>query len=203
MASTRDQILTASAEQFRRNGFNGTSVKDITVAAGATMGSLYHFFPGGKEQLTAEVLRTTGAAYLQLFEMIADGASDPGDAVQQFFDGAAAVLVETDFIDICPIGSIAREVASTSEPLRLASNEVFASWLVALAARLRGAGIRPAAARRLATSVVAALEGGFILSRTARDPAPLRAIGTTMRGVVDDAVRAAAVSPRRPTARRR
>ena len=190
MANTRDQILTAAAETFRRSGFNGASVKDITVAAHATMGSLYHFFPGGKEQLTAEVLHTTGAAYLQLFEMIADGASDPGDAVQQFFDGAADVLVETDFIDICPIGGIAREVASTSEPLRQVSNEVFASWQLALASRLRGAGLRAAAARRLATTVVAALEGGFILTRTARDPALLRTIGKAMRSLVDAAVAA-------------
>ncbi len=196
MANTREQILTAAAEIFRRNGFNGTSVKDITVGAHATMGSLYHFFPGGKEQLTVEVLRTTGAAYLQLFELIADDATDPGDAVQKFFDGAAAVLVETDFIDICPIGSIAREVASTSEPLRQASNEVFASWQQALATRLREAGLRPAAGRRLATTVVAALEGGFILTRTARDPAPLRTIGKAMRGLVDDAVAAATIRSR-------
>jgi AcrR family transcriptional regulator len=190
MDGTRNQILTASAEQFRRKGFNGTSVKDITTGAGATMGSLYHFFPGGKEQLTAEVLRTTGAVYLQLFEAIAAEAKDPGRAVQQFFDGAAAVLAETDYIDICPIGSIAREVASTSEALRQPCDEVFVSWQAAFAARLRGAGVRPAVARRLATTVVAALEGGFILARTARDPAPLRAIGTSMRGLVDDAVAA-------------
>jgi AcrR family transcriptional regulator len=196
MANTRDEILTAAAEIFRRNGFNGASVKDITVAAHATMGSLYHFFPGGKEQLTVEVLRTTGAAYLQLFELIADGASDPGDAVRQFFDGAADVLVETDFIDICPIGSIAREVASTSEPLRRVSNEVFASWQLALATRLRVAGLRPAAAGRLATTVVAALEGGFILTRTARDPALLRTIGRAMRGLVDEAITAATISSR-------
>jgi hypothetical protein len=131
-----------------------------------------------------------------LFEMIADDASDPGDAVQQFFDGAAAVLVETDFIDICPIGSIAREVASTSEPLRLVSNEVFTSWRQAMTTRLRAAGLRPAAAGRLATTVVAALEGGFILSRTARDPALLRAIGKAMRDLVDDAIAAATLSSR-------
>jgi AcrR family transcriptional regulator len=188
MYSTRDQILTASAEQFRRKGFNGTSVKDITVAAGATMGSLYHFFPGGKEQLTAEVLHSAGAAYLRLFETIADGAANPGDAVQQFFDGAADVLVETDFIDICPIGSIAREVASTSEALRHACNEVFRSWQAALATQLRAARVHPTTCRRLAITVVAALEGGFILARTARDPAPLRTIGKSMRGIIDDAV---------------
>lgn len=194
MVSTRDRIVTAASELFRQRGYNGTSVKDVTVAAGVTMGSLYHFFPDGKEQLSVEVLHSTGAVYLQLFEAIADEAVDIGRGVQQFFDGAAEVLAATDYIDICPIGSVAREVASTSEPLRIAAGEVFTSWHVALAARLRAAGLTPTVTRRTAAAVSAALEGGFILSRTARDPQPLRDIGVVMRGVVDGAVAAAARS---------
>lgn len=201
MASTRDRIVTAASELFRRRGFNGTSVKDVTVAAEVTMGSLYHFFPDGKEQLTVEVLHATGAVYLQLFESIADDSTDIGHAVQQFFDGAAEVLAMTDYIDICPIGSIAREVASTSEPLRIACAEVFATWHVALAARLRDAGLTPAVTRRTAAAVIASLEGGFILSRATREPQPLRDIGIVMRGVVDGAVRVASAKRTVRTAR--
>ena len=75
MPSTRDRILTATNELFRRNGYNGTSVKQITIAAQVPMGSLYHFFPEGKDQLAREAIETSGPAYQQLFEIIADEAA--------------------------------------------------------------------------------------------------------------------------------
>ena len=135
MNATRARILRTTTELFRRQGFNGTSLKQITDAADATTGSLYHFFPGGKEDLARAVIETSGDAYRQLFEMVADAACDPASAITDFFDGAAEVLEHTDFIDPCPIGTVAREVASTNEQLRQASHKVFSSWVSAAAKR--------------------------------------------------------------------
>lgn len=180
MADTRERLVTATNELFRRRGYNGTGLKDVTTAAEATTGSLYHFFPGGKSELATAVVAETGTAYEQLFEAIADQAAGPAEGVRDFFDGAAAVLAETDYIDVCPIGTVAREVANTDEGLRLASDRVFNGWIDALTNRLTGAGLDPGESRSLATTVVAALEGGFILSRTARNADVLRAIGGQM-----------------------
>src|SRR5690348_11136966 len=116
--STRDRLVTAANEQFRRHGYHGTSLKAVTTAADATIGSLYHFFPGGKDELAAVALEESGATYLELFGAIATDAGDTVSAVRAFFDGAADVLETTDFIEICPIGTVAREVASNNEPLR-------------------------------------------------------------------------------------
>src|ERR1700684_1952506 len=105
--TTRDRIVQSSAELFRRQGFAGTGVKQIVAEASAPFGSLYHFFPGGKEQLGEEVIRSSGALYLQLFATVAAGASDVLDAIQDFFDGAAQTLLETDYADACPIATVA------------------------------------------------------------------------------------------------
>ena len=150
MATTRDRILTATNELFRRHGFNGTSIKQITLAAQVPMGSLYHFFPEGKDQVAREAIETSGPAYEQLFEIIADEAADVSEAVTNFFEGAAEVLEATDFIDICPIGTVAREVASTNDSLRVATANVFASWIAAVAARLEAAGVPDPVGRHLA-----------------------------------------------------
>ena len=191
MAETRQRILVATNELFRRRGFNGTSLKQVTVAAGAPIGSLYHFFPGGKDELAEAVITTSGAAYLQLFEMIADAAADIGTAVTDFFEGAAVVLEATDYIDVCPIGTVAREVAGTNDALRRATDLVFTSWIATGASRFVAAGLPPLDATALATTVVAALEGGFILARARRDPEPLRATGRHIRALVDGALAAA------------
>lgn len=192
MIGTRDRIVAATNELFRRNGFNGTSLKDVTAASGATTGSLYHFFPGGKTDLARAVLLDTGATYQALFELIADEAADPAGAVAAFFDGAAEVLEQSDYIDPCPIGSVAREVASTNDVLRDASAVVFDGWVASAADRFAAAGVAADRAVGLATTVVAALEGGFVLARTHRDGDRLRTIGRHLAALVADAVTASA-----------
>jgi AcrR family transcriptional regulator len=193
--TTRDRIITATGELFRRQGYNGTSLKQVIAAADAPFGSLYHAFPGGKEQLAEEVILTSGQAYQELFEVIADAASDPAAAITDLFDGAAAVLEETDHIDACPIGTVALEVASTNDRLRRATAAVFAGWVEAAAGRLAAAGVPRAGAEELATTMVAAIEGGFMLSRAARSPEPMRAAGRLMRRLVESAL-ASAGTPR-------
>jgi AcrR family transcriptional regulator len=192
VTETRDRLIAATNELFRRQGYNGTSVKDVTTAAGATTGSLYHFFPGGKSELAQAVVSETGLAYEQLFEAIADAAQGgAAEGVGDFFDGAAVVLAETSYIDVCPIGTVAREVASTDEALRIATQRVFKRWTEALATRLVAAGLSDTESQALATTVVAALEGGFILARTARDAEVLRTIGHQLRLLVAEAIKSA------------
>src|ERR1700712_5076937 len=120
-AETKERIVQSSAELFRRQGFAGTGVKQIVAEASAPFGSLYHFFPGGKEQLGEEVIRWSGGLYLQLFATIAGQAPDPVTAIGDFFSGAAETLRGTDYADACPIATVALEVASTNEPMRAAT----------------------------------------------------------------------------------
>ena len=97
MATTRDRIIVATNELFRRHGYNGTSLSQISDAANAPIGSIYHFFPGGKEALAVAVVETTGAVYRDLFISIVTEADDPAAAYVDFFAGAAALLEESDY----------------------------------------------------------------------------------------------------------
>jgi AcrR family transcriptional regulator len=196
VASTRDRIITATGELFRRQGYNGTSLKQVTQAARAPFGSLYHSFPGGKEELGEAVVTTSGRAYRELFEVIYDAAAGPAEAITDFFDGAAAVLEETGYVDACPIGTVALEVASTNDRLRRATAAVFASWVEAAADRLEAAGVARTQAEELATALVAAVEGGFMLSRAARSGEPMRATGRLMRQLVEAALAQSAADAR-------
>jgi AcrR family transcriptional regulator len=186
--STKDRIITASAELFRRHGYNATGVKQIVAEASAPFGSLYHHFPGGKEQLGAEVIRWSGAQYGQLIDLVFDPAPDVVTAVELFFAGAADTLVETDYADACPIATVALEVASTSEPLREATADVFESWVAAAAERFVAAGVDVARAREIAIALLAALEGAFVLSRAGRSTEPLRVAGAMCVALVRDAL---------------
>lgn len=130
MASdTRERILDSSGELLRRQGYVGTGVKQIVEEAGAPFGSLYHFFPGGKEELGAETIRRSGALYGQLLGELIGPEVDLESGVRAFFAGAAETLRETDYADACPIATVALEVSSTNEELRRACADVFEAWI--------------------------------------------------------------------------
>ena len=193
MVDTRDRIIVATNELFRRHGYNGTTLTQISEASAATIGSIYHFFPGGKEALAVAVIEATGAVYRELFESIVAEADDPAVAYVDFFTGAAAVLEESDFIDPCPIGTVAREVANTSEPLREAAERAFDSWIDAAHDHLTAAGIPGDEAADLAIVFVATVEGTFVLSRTQRSTRPLSVAGRHLAALVE---RASDIAPR-------
>ena len=182
--STRDRLIGATADLFRRQGYTGTGVKQIVEAAGAPFASMYHFFPDGKEALGAETIRWSGAMYGQLIDLFFTAGADPVAATRNFFDGAADTVRDTDYADACPIATVALEVASSSETLRLATAEVFESWLVAIDARLVAAGLTKTQARNLSVSLFSLLEGAFILARATRDDTPVRTAGRAAADLV-------------------
>lgn len=188
LAATRERIIEATTALFMERGFAGSGLKQIATASSAPIGSIYHSFPGGKAELAAETLRSSGRAYMALVGAVIDGAPDIVTGVADCFGGAAAVLRATDYADACPIATVALEVASSDEELRLVTAEVFASWHDALTRRLTSGGVTGAQAGELATMFVASLEGGFLLSRAAKDTRALETIGRVMVELVAAAV---------------
>jgi AcrR family transcriptional regulator len=186
---TRERIISASAELFARQGYAGTGVKQIVAAANAPFGSIYHHFPGGKEQIGAETIRSSGALYGLLIEAVIDPAPDLVTGMRDFFAGAAEHLRESGYEDACPIATVALEVASTSEPLRQATHEVFETWMTAISERFRAGGMANERARALSIQVLSLLEGAFILCRAARSTEALDAAGAAAAAVVAQALR--------------
>jgi AcrR family transcriptional regulator len=188
--ATRERFVNAGAELFRRQGYNATGVKQIVAEAQAPFGSLYHFFPGGKEELGAEAIRTSGALYGLLLPAVFDPAPDIVTGVRMFFAGAAEHLVESGFQDACPIATVALEVSSSSEPLREACADVFDGWIDAAVPRFAASGLDEATTRELVLGMIAALEGAFVLARALRSTEPLMAAGELVAGGVERALAA-------------
>ncbi len=134
------------------------------------------------------MLRAGGRFFLALYEAIAGAAPDFPTAVGDFFAGAAQTLEATDYADACPIATVAGEIASTHEVLRQATADVFESWLAAVARDAVAAGVPADRARPLALSVLAVLEGAFLLSRSLRSTEPMQASATAAVALVQAAL---------------
>jgi AcrR family transcriptional regulator len=188
VSTTRTRILETSAELFRRQGYNATGIKQIVTEAQAPFGSIYHHFPGGKEELGAEAVRLSGKLYEQLIPLVFDPAPDLPTGVRWFFAGAAQHLVETDYADACPIATVALEVSSSSETMRQACADVFESWVAAATDRFGAAGLDLARTRELIIGMIAALEGAFVLARAWRRTEPLEVAGEIVAREVERAL---------------
>jgi len=170
----RDELVAATGQLLRRQGYSGTSVSDFLDAAGAANGSLYHHFPGGKEELARAAIDAAAeqveAALLAAF----DAADDAVVATQRSIDGMIAAF-EADPRDGCPVAPTAIDAAGVSEELRVAAAAAFARWSSVFEralARSRDAETAAAQARVL----LSAIEGALLLDRTSHGTSHLKAL---------------------------
>lgn len=177
--------MSAVAELMRVHGYSAITVKQITAAAQAPMGSLYHHFPQGKVQIAAEALRTSGAAYIQLLPLLMDPHEDLRVAVRAAFDDAARVQEESGWMNMCPVGTVAGEIADSEPVLREVAAEVMRDWIDRGATYFVDRGVEESSSRELVLAMLSALEGAFVLGRTLRSAEPLRAAGRAIAAQVE------------------
>ena len=180
---TRERILDAAGRLFRRQGYAATGLKEIVAEAGAPIGSLYHFFPGGKEELGIQALLRIGEKLQRIIAGVAE-AQDMPASVEAFFMESARRLRESGFQDGCPVGTVSGEVASANERIRQTCEDIFETWHVTLADAFAEAGAQDADS--LATFVQASHEGALVLSRAMRDTQPLVATAAAVATVLRD-----------------
>jgi AcrR family transcriptional regulator len=178
--STRESILTAAAELMRHKGYGAVGMKDIAQASGAPIGSLYHHFRGGKVQIAREALINAGHAYALLIPSIVNEHTDLGEAINAVFTQAAEDMAGTGFANMCPVASVAVEVADTVEELRETSAAVFQDWVDGGSAYFASRGLDDLHAREVTLALIGALEGAFVLARTLRSTEPLLAAGRAL-----------------------
>lgn len=189
---TKKRILGTTAELFRRQGYHGTGLNQILEESGAPSGSLYFHFPGGKTELAVEAVSAAGREIGQGIEYLLESSDDVAEAVGRVVDYLAGDLRDSHYARGCPVGSVALDVASDSEPLRLACRAIFDEWAAKVGARLRAAGWSKKAAAEEALVVVALIEGALLLARARQDTEALEAVARHVRATL-----------RKPVTRRR
>ena len=182
---TRERILNAAAELVQAKGPAATGTLEILALADAPRGSLYYHFPGGKDQLVGEAVSLVAAIVEgRLADALANRAVSLPERVENFLTAVADRLVIEDFKLGCGIAATVLDTAASSAALRAATEAAFASWTSLLVAQFSAEGIDPDEAASLADVIVAGLEGGWMLSRSRRDPTPIRHVATSMRTLV-------------------
>ncbi|MFD4996659.1 TetR/AcrR family transcriptional regulator [Streptomyces buecherae] len=172
-SDTRTRLVVATATLLQRQGYEGTSVKQILREAEATYGSLYHFFPAGKEELAAEALRFGAADFTDLLRRGLSSAEEPAEAVANCAHLLADTLRESNWTDGCPVAATALEIIGRSPVIQRTSDEALRQWRELIASKLKDGAIPEVKATALACTILSTLEGAELLSRVSSDDEPL------------------------------
>ncbi len=184
MTTARDQIIEATCELFEMQGYHATGLNQIIKKSGSPKGSLYYYFPGGKEELTAEAINYTGQIILQRIESSLATIEDPAVAISTFILFVAQNVHASGYRAGGPITTVALETATTSEKLSEECAKIYQSWQTAFTKKLLQSNYNPQQAESLAATIIASLEGGIILSRTYKNVKPLESIAEQMSKLV-------------------
>jgi TetR/AcrR family transcriptional repressor of lmrAB and yxaGH operons len=163
----RADVMPALTEVFRTYGYEGASLALIGRHTGLGKGSLYHFFPGGKEEMAAAVLDgIDGWFHAHVFEPLRSDA-DPAHAIEAMF--AATDHYFRSGERVCIVGVFA--LGDVRDRFAKRISAYFTVWRDALADALRGLGKDDAMARDAAENIVAGIQGALVAARALDDPA--------------------------------
>jgi TetR/AcrR family transcriptional regulator, lmrAB and yxaGH operons repressor len=171
-SDSRDRMITAARRLFREHGYLGTALSDVINESAAPRGSLYFHFPGGKEELAAEVALRHAADVIAHINRVAGATDTAPDFIAGFMGRFCDDMVSSDYREGCAVAPIVIESTPASEALSDVTRRGFSDAIAALAARLAEKGIPGERARSLAVVAITTMEGALILSRTLRSPEP-------------------------------
>lgn len=169
----RLNIVRAAAKLFRKNGYSKTGLNEILAESKAPKGSLYYYFPQGKEQLGEEALRFSARMAVDALEQLRRENTTAASLLRAFAALLAEWMERSAFRDGCPMATTILETVPQSAELSLAAREGFAAWRGIFEDMLHSDGAKPDDALRLANLAIAVLEGSLIQARVAQDCSPI------------------------------
>jgi AcrR family transcriptional regulator len=164
----REEVVDRLLRVFRRSGFEGASLGELSAATGLGRSSLYHYFPGGKDEMARAVLDRVDSwladEIIQPLEM--EGGADERlarmvMALHAFFDGGR---------ERCVLGAFV--VGRSRDLFASRLSAIFERWIAALANLARSEGVTADDAHQRAERVVAEIQGAIILSAALSDRQP-------------------------------
>ena len=179
MASdARQRMVLAALYLIAERGVQGTSIADVLERSGAPRGSVYHHFPGGKDEIVRaamDYMATDARVPLQAL-----AGSDVAGIVTGFVNLWRGVLTRSDFAAGCATAGVT--VSAESEDARSAARQVFRLWIEDLTELLIAAGVAPDKAADFAWMIFASTEGALVFGRAEHS---MRAMDLVERQLLD------------------
>jgi AcrR family transcriptional regulator len=176
-AAERQDIIPVLAEIFRIYGYEGASLTRITEGTGLGKGSLYHFFPGGKEEMATAVLAHIDGWFQQHVYAPLRQPADPAECVANMFDEVSRYFASGR--KVCLVGMFA--LGNERDRFAQAVSAYFRDWAASLASTLQRGDVPPGAAQTLAEQIVGGIQGALVMARALQEPQVFARITDSLR----------------------
>jgi TetR/AcrR family transcriptional repressor of lmrAB and yxaGH operons len=168
-------MIEASIDLMRGSGLSGAGINEIVRASGAPKGSVYHFFPAGKQQIATEALDIYAERVQEFILAALDSRAAPGDKIRALFEAFARRAEQGQFARSCAVGTVSLDLDDDLAGLREVLARALEGWISLLAQNLDGDARQ---ARSLAGLVITAIEGAYVRSRAEASSRAFREAGT-------------------------
>lgn len=192
----RDRLIDTAMRLFGRRGYAAIGLNEIVDKSGAPKGSLYHYFPAGKEALAVAALAHGSSLFLAALDEALGQSRSAAEGVRRIGMTLAGWMEGSKFRDGSPATAVTVEMAAISPAIRAEAQAGFAAWQARIAAALVRDGLSAVEARELALWAVASLEGAMVLARAEASARPMRSVTRLLVERLEAAVRPAAAPAR-------
>lgn len=170
--NVRQRMIAGAGDLLSRRGLQSTSFAEVTQATGTPRGSIYHHFPGGKQELVLAALDANIENFVKNIASIP--RVNPEQFVRTLLDGYHAFVLEGEFEVGCAVTAVTVAAENTEQLDRC--DVAFTAFADSVAQGLSECGVEPQAARSFAMFTLCALNGATTVSRAARASAALDTI---------------------------
>ncbi|ARP81587.1 hypothetical protein CAL12_12745 [Bordetella genomosp. 8] len=166
-ARTRERIIAAAGQEFRRNGIAATGLAGLMSAAGLTHGGFYKHF-ASKDELVAEACgKSINGVLDDLVERVAQ--EPPDRRLAAFLQSYLSVAHRDAPENGCGLAALGSELGRAGDATRAATTRAFERMADIIAGYLPDPQSPDARAR--ARTIMAALIGTVAMARAMDDPA--------------------------------
>jgi TetR/AcrR family transcriptional repressor of lmrAB and yxaGH operons len=166
----RDRLLEAAIFLMRHSGLTGAGINQIVARSRAPKGSVYYYFPDGKQQIVSEALMLYGQQVAVAFDQVLSSKRKAADKIRALLRFVAERFEAGAFQQSCAAGAVTLDLEAELVVLRPIVASVFGSWQAVIARHLP---MRSQARREsLAGLVLSAIEGAYIRGRAECSKAP-------------------------------
>ena len=172
-AKHKKNLIRTAMRLFRRQGYASSGLQQILAESGAPKGSLYHYFPSGKEALGEAAVELAGGMIREMLTNLAARHHEPKAFLRAYARTMARWMEESGFQSGCPIATTLLETAPRSPAITAAGGRAIDGWIEVIAGVFINAGVARREAQTRAQLVVAAMEGALIVSRVRQSTRPI------------------------------
>jgi TetR/AcrR family transcriptional repressor of lmrAB and yxaGH operons len=169
----KQNLVRAAMRLFRRQGYASSGLQQILAESGAPKGSLYHYFPAGKEALGEAAVDLAGGMVHEMLSDLAARHREPKAFVHAYARTMAEWMEESGFQSGCPIATTLLETTPRSPTITQAGRRAIDGWIDVISGVFERSGMPRREARTRAEGVIAAMEGALILARVRESKRPI------------------------------